>query len=61
MTDTAGLYWNPGRTASYNCLFNFIVGSRGAGKTYGILKRGIARFLKSPKGSRAQFVYMRRL
>lgn len=61
MTDTSSLYWNPGRTASYNCLFNFIVGSRGAGKTYGILKRGITRFLKSPKGSRAQFVYMRRL
>ena len=61
MEDLTSLYWDPGRTASYNCLFNFIVGSRGAGKTYGILKRGVSRFLRSPKGNRAQFVYMRRL
>ena len=61
MTETETMWWDPTRTASYNCLFNFIVGSRGAGKTYGILKRGITRFLKSPKSNRAQFVYLRRL
>lgn len=61
MEDLKALYWDPNRTASYNALFNFIVGSRGAGKTYGILKRGISRFLKSPKGKRSQFIYMRRM
>ena len=40
MEDLKALYWDPNRTASYNALFNFIVGSRGAGKTYGILNRG---------------------
>ena len=61
MEDLTALYWDPNRTASYNALFNFIVGSRGAGKTYGILKRGISRFLKSPKSRRSQFIYMRRM
>lgn len=56
-----GLWWNPTRTASYNCLFNFIVGNRGAGKTYGALKRNLERFLRSPKYARHQFIYMRRL
>lgn len=55
------LWWNPARTASYNCLFNFIVGNRGAGKTYGSLKRNVDKFLRSPKHNRHQFVYMRRL
>lgn len=55
------LWWNPARTASYNCLFNFIVGNRGAGKTYGSLKRNVEKFLRSPKHNRHQFVYMRRL
>jgi hypothetical protein len=57
----ASIWWNPQRTASYNCLFNFIIGMRGAGKTYGFLKREIERFLKSPKSNRHQFIYMRRL
>ena len=55
------LWWNPTRTASYNCLFNFIIGMRGAGKTYGSLKRNIEKFLKSPKYDRHQFIYLRRL
>lgn len=53
-------WWDPKRPRSYNCLFNFIVGNRGAGKTYGILKYLVTRFLKSPKANRSQFVYMRR-
>ena len=56
MSETKLQYWDPNRTASYNCLLNFIIGNRGAGKTYGSLKRCIQRFLKSG----AQFVYMRR-
>lgn len=55
------LWWNINRTASYNALFNFIVGNRGAGKTYGSLKRQISKFLRSPKHDPHQFVYMRRL
>ena len=58
---TKEMWWNPNRTASYNCLFNFIIGMRGAGKTYGFLKRNISRFLKSPATKPHQFVYMRRL
>lgn len=34
---------------------------RGAGKTYGFLKRNIERFLRSPSNARHQFIYMRRL
>lgn len=55
------IWWDINRTASYNALFNFIVGNRGAGKTYGFLKRQIQRFLRSPKNNRHQFIYMRRL
>lgn len=55
------IWWDINRTASYNALFNFIVGNRGAGKTYGFLKRQIQKFLKSPKSDRHQFIYMRRL
>ena len=54
------IWWDPQRTASYNALFNFIIGMRGAGKTYGSLKRCINRFLRSPENSREQFVYIRR-
>lgn len=61
MPNDETLWWDPNRTASYNCLFNFIVGMRGAGKTYGALKRNVAKFLKSPKHKRWQFMYVRRL
>jgi len=56
-----GIWWDPDRTASYNALFNFVIGMRGAGKTYGALKRNVTRFLKSPKSHRWQFMYIRRL
>lgn len=51
------LYWNPRRTRSYNCLFNFIIGMRGAGKTYGALLDCIQRYLDG----RGQFMYLRRI
>lgn len=41
---------------SYNALFNFIIGNRGAGKTYGFKKWAINTFLKTG----AQFIYLRR-
>ena len=50
------MYWDINKTLSYNCLFNFIIGNRGGGKTYGFKKRAIDNFLK--RGS--QFVYVRR-
>lgn len=50
------MYWDINKTLSYNTLFNFVVGPRGAGKTYGAKKRAIRNFLKD--GS--QFVYVRR-
>jgi len=50
------MYWNPNKTLSYNKLFNFIVGSRGGGKSFGAKDLCIRRFLKK----QSQFVYMRR-
>lgn len=50
------MYWDINNSISRNCLFNFIVGNRGAGKTYGAKKFVIDRFLKTGE----QFVYVRR-
>lgn len=50
------MYYNADITLSRNRLFNFVIGPRGAGKTYGAKKRVIKNFLKD--GS--QFVYLRR-
>lgn len=50
------IFWDISRSLSYNCLFNFIVGNRGGGKTYGCKKYGIDNYLK--KGE--QFIYLRR-
>lgn len=50
------MYWDINRALSYNCLFNFIVGARGVGKTYGCKNWAIKDFLKTG----GQFVYVRR-
>lgn len=50
------MWYDIGKTLTYNCLFNFIIGNRGCGKTYGAKKRAIKLFLD--KGY--QFVYLRR-
>ena len=50
------MFWNIQKTLSYNALFNFIVGNRGGGKTYGAKEFVINRFLKHQE----QFVYIRR-
>lgn len=50
------MYWNINRSLSYNSLFHFIVGNRGAGKTYGFKKYAINDFLKTGR----QFIYTRR-
>lgn len=51
-----GKYWNIPQTVSHNCLFNYILGIRGAGKTYGLLKYEIERYQKTG----ARFLYVRR-
>ena len=58
-----GLYWDIKRTLSYNALFNFIIGSRGAGKTYGSLKYCMEKFIEHRDRGREpwQFLYVRRL
>lgn len=50
------MWYDVGQTLTYNCLFNFIIGSRGCGKSYALKKRAIKLFLD--KGH--QFVYLRR-
>lgn len=50
------MWYDIGKTLTYNCLFNFVIGNRGCGKTYGAKKRAIKLFLD--KGY--QFVYLRR-
>jgi hypothetical protein len=50
------IYYNFHDLLSHNALFNFVVGNRGAGKTYGGKKWAIKDFLKTG----AQFIYLRR-
>lgn len=50
------MYWDINKSLSYNALFNFIIGARGVGKSYGAKKLAIQNFLKKGK----QFVYVRR-
>lgn len=50
------MYWNVNSVQGYNCLFNFIIGGRGTGKTYGMKKWCITDFKKTG----AQFIYVRR-
>lgn len=56
------LYIDIQRTLSYNALWNYILGMRGGGKTYGSLKYGIEQHLKAKKkGIKWQFLYVRRM
>lgn len=50
------MWYDVNKTLSYNCLFNFVVGARGVGKTYALKRRAIKNWIK--KGE--QFVYLRR-
>lgn len=50
------IFWNIGRTLTYNSLFNVIVGNRGGGKSYGAKKKAIENFIKKEE----QFGYIRR-
>lgn len=57
---SAEKYWDINKTLSHNCLFNFIISSRGGGKTYGCLSRVIRNYLNNKDGHRHEFVYVRR-
>lgn len=50
------IFWDIRRPLSYNCMFNFIVGNRGGGKTYGCKKYVINNFINKHE----QFIYVRR-
>lgn len=50
------MYWNLKQTLSYNKLLNFVVGNRGAGKSYGSKKWCMEDWLKNKK----QFIWVRR-
>lgn len=50
------MFWDIRKPLSYNALFNFIVGARGVGKTYGAKEYCLDNYFKN--GS--QFVYVRR-
>lgn len=56
MATSQAYYWDIQRTLSYNSLFNFIIGPRGAGKTYGSLKYMLTKVVPN-----RQFMYVRRL
>lgn len=50
------MYWDIAPLLSHNKLFNYLLGNRGAGKSYGVKKYVIKNFLKKGK----QFVLLRR-
>lgn len=50
------MYYNINNTLARNKLFNFVVGPRGSGKTYGAKKKAIENWLENGE----QFVYLRR-
>ena len=41
------MYYNYNNLFSRNAMFNFIIGERGVGKTYGILKKAVKDFIKT--------------
>lgn len=49
-------YWNIERTLSYGCMFNFINGIRGCGKTYTALEYFVTRYQRK----HMRFLYVRR-
>lgn len=50
------MYWKIDNSLKRNCMFNFIIGARGTGKTYGCKEYVINHFLKTGR----KFIYLRR-
>ena len=55
-------YYNFDKIYSYNAFFNFLVGMRGVGKTYGAKLKALKKAVKSIQAKEPveQFIYMRR-
>ena len=49
-------WFTPNQMMTYNCIFNFVVGDRGGGKSFGTLEFCINQYLKHGR----EFIYMRR-
>ena len=49
-------WFSPNEMLTYNCLYNYIVGDRGGGKSFGVLKFFIERYKKTGE----EFIYLRR-
>lgn len=50
------IYWDIYRTLTHNALFNFIIGNRGGGKSFGVKEFVLKNFIKRHE----QFAYVRR-
>lgn len=50
------IYYSPAPLLSQKCIFNYVIGNRGAGKSFAGKQLGINRFKKKGK----QFIYLRR-
>lgn len=50
------MYYDYQKILSYNAFINILIGERGVGKTYGITKFVVNRFIKTGE----RFVYVRR-
>lgn len=55
---TALDYYNFDKVLSYNGTFNFIIGGRGLGKTYGAKEKALSKAIRTEGAD--QFIYMRR-
>jgi len=49
-------WFSPHELLTYNCLYNFIIGDRGGGKSFGTLEFCVRQFLKHGR----EFIYLRR-
>lgn len=56
MSEKDDVFWKPTRIMSYNCLFNFIVGSTGCGKGFAITEMYIRKAIYEGK----EFIHLRR-
>lgn len=56
MSNEPSIYYSPAPLLSQKCVFNFVIGNRGGGKSFAGKVLGIKRFLKKGK----QFIYLRR-
>ncbi|MBO5712589.1 MAG: phage DNA encapsidation protein [Clostridia bacterium] len=56
MTKTISIYYSPAPLLSQKCIFNYVIGNRGGGKSFSGKVLAINRFKKKGK----QFIYLRR-